>query len=522
MQNTQDKNQKWWLVSVCATWLFLLTQIIPRQIADPDLWGRLSVPALFFQNNLVFPYTDPFSFTFLNQPWIDHEWLSGFVFYGAMLVFGEAGLSILKYALIGATVWLLFQLHRVVYQRSPLYALYGIILSSPVLAFGYYTTLRCQSFSFLFFTLSLFTLELVRLHQKPEVLRALVALLLVWSWLHGGFALGIILLGLYLIGHWVEQCKLSLTPYAKPLIFALLGIGFMNPYGPEYMEFIAQAISMTRLHVGEWAPLPLWNFEYIETKLLIVLTLFLLVRAKKITTPTLVLLFAILITLKAIRMQPFLVLAFIAYLPLLWEEAKLIRPSRFYNTFAKTGPVLIGIACAAVLGQLHTVQPLFSTVVPSQNDILAELNYPVGAINYLQASQLSGNLMTPFPVGEFTYWNLYPKFKISLDGRFEEVYSVEHYKNQYRFYKLPMPNAVDYAEQLNANFILANQGFANRELFENSPHWQIVYTDFSFVIFAHKNTLAHKPVIATPPSKNSYTIGDFFTAADRARFKSQS
>jgi hypothetical protein len=56
---------------------------------------------------------------------------------------------------------------------------------------------------------------------------------------------------------------------------------------------------------------------------------------------------------------------------------------------------------------------------PGDHDILL---YPVGAVHYLRAHDFSGNLVTPFEVGAYVSWELFPRTLVSLDGRYEVAY----------------------------------------------------------------------------------------------------
>ena len=87
-------------------------------------------------------------------------------------------------------------------------------------------------------------------------------------------------------------------------------------------------------------------------------------------------------------------------------------------------PTLIGIffifsASVKIINQ----NPL-SLKLPSQPnpDIKFMVYYPLEAIDYIKEHALSGNLLTEFHWGEYLLWNLYPRCRVSLDGRYETVY----------------------------------------------------------------------------------------------------
>ena len=67
------------------------------------------------------PRTDDFSYTAAGASWVDHEWLSGVVFYALLRVGGEPALQLFKYAAAACALGLVFAVHRSVYRASPVW-----------------------------------------------------------------------------------------------------------------------------------------------------------------------------------------------------------------------------------------------------------------------------------------------------------------------------------------------------------------------------------------------------------------
>jgi hypothetical protein len=61
--------------------------------------------------------------------------------------------------------------------------------------------------------------------------------------------------------------------------------------------------------------------------------------------------------------------------------------------------------------------------------------YPVGPVKYLAEQRWSGNLMVPFRLGAYVSWKLYPAVKVSLDSRYEEVFSDDVVRAGFVFYE---------------------------------------------------------------------------------------
>src|SRR3990172_9364930 len=75
--------------------------------ADEDLWGRMAAGRLTMSEGSV-PERDVFAYVPTKPLWVDHEWLSGVVFYEVHRAFGGTGLLALRCALgVGAIALLL-------------------------------------------------------------------------------------------------------------------------------------------------------------------------------------------------------------------------------------------------------------------------------------------------------------------------------------------------------------------------------------------------------------------------------
>lgn len=533
-----------------AAWLMAVLYVASGQFADPDLWGRLSMGALYFQNR-QFPYYDVFSYTAPHARWMDHEWLTGLVFYQLLTRFGESGFLVFKYGIVFGIFYLLFRLHERVYRVSLLYTLYGLILTLGAYSVGLYATVRSHIFSFLFFIVFIYLLEQVRLGQRSRnILWILPFIGLFWGNLHGGFVMGVLLLGCYALGESLSQRSwkagifygiLALTTFLLP--------GIINPYGIVYISFLFHAWILDRSQIGEWSAMRFGRWYFLPAQLLIVTTLNLpLVRwlvlkredwqvNSRLITPSLILIWLALMTIKGVRFQPFLAWGLVAYAPLLLSPAfaKVLLPQpliRFGHTqasvFKNTLPALISIAVLAGVIYFQSMVGLF--IVPMGDELTQgahlPIRYPLGAINYLRTSPYHGNLSVRFGFGEFAYWCLYPRFRVSMDGRYEEVYSQREFLRNDAFYDKRNPirafRALQKVSQDNTAFILAETNLPNLGALIQSGDWEILYSDTFFAVLGKVSTLRKqgfyhpdRPIL----SDRIYTIADFVTRADWQRFK---
>ncbi len=551
---------------VCWQWM------IPAQLADPDLWGRLSVAALWFRNG-EFPYRDVFSFTAFHHRWIDHEWLSGVVFYLALWLGGEIGLHVLKYGMIFAMFYLLFSECRRTFPKNispqntrlPVFVFAGLALLFPLYGDAFLPTIRAQIFSFLFFINFLWILERVRRNTTPDsipqdkkhgLLWWLIPLGVIWANAHGGFILGIILLILYGVGEWLGSGAFKAAkPYFLVALALVLAIAVLNPYGFDYWPFILHALTMPRPFISEWNPLPFLTLDFWPLKLLMLIVVSALgmlcwkaFRAKQpdenrsaLICTLLVLLFLMGLAIKGVRFKTFFTLGVLFYLPLLVAlcqkapnkteaiPAAAQSADKRQPSWLATLPGLAAGGAVAIILTLFPPTFYARTIVQTGEYAQSQglVPFPVSMMQFLKESPYRGNLINPFPWGEFLAWTLYPRFKVAWDGRYEEVYQKPEMDFFTEFYALPHqsnPQRIwEMADRSAGDFILIERISPNQSLVAQNPSWQLLATDDFYFLYGRKSSLKRLPPYHPPSTSDSpktfYTIGDFFLPADLERFK---
>src|SRR5262249_14415178 len=154
--------------------------------------------------------------------WVAHEWLSEVIMESIYRVSGLTGLVTIFSLIIVIALWL-------TYRRCdgrPYAAGFAIVLaaaaSSPL--FG----IRPQMITLLFASIYIVPLERFDPKEQSRRLWWLIPLMLLWVNLHAGFALGLALIGLYLVravldGEW---------SYVRPLLIVLVLSTAMVPLNP--------------------------------------------------------------------------------------------------------------------------------------------------------------------------------------------------------------------------------------------------------------------------------------------------
>ncbi len=490
-------------LKVASFLLFILIIIhtLNTTAADPDLWGYLAFGRLFWGQR-QFPYLDVFAYVPTLNPWIYHEWLTGVVFYPLYKALGAPALQVLKLALGLATAGMIYLTARR-RDADPLPTALILFFSLVSISTGY-SPVRAQVFTYLFFIVYLYLLETARLSGQQRRLWLLVPIQLAWCNLHGGFLAGLGLIFLYAVGE-----ALARRPFRNYLgWFLLAGLAtLVNPYGLKYWSYLAQAVTMPRPEITEWASLLgayqqgwVGGYQLFYYLVLIAVAVLLALWARwRETTPALVLLFTVYLAVKHSRHQVFLALAFGAYMPLLLTKyfRELTTRPEFMTRIQRLGPKLPALAVLLFIC-LYAYRVAgnnpFKLEVPPEPSLVSknEQYYPAGAIGYLEQYNLSGKLLVHFNWGEYCLWRLYPRCLVAIDGRYETVYP-ESLCKEYFDFLMGREGWRNFLEHYPPDLILIDIRFRVYGLLSRDQKWRQVYADPGCVLFRRQGQVAPGP-----------------------------
>ncbi len=491
----------WFLIALAAVFLAYVARV--HEITH-DVFHEMSL----FREALVrgdFPQEEVFSYSDTVNPSVHHEWGTGAILYFATVGsgMGLAGLSILKLSLMSA-LWLV--LYRVARMRGahPLVFATIAFFCFPVFWVGF-ATVRAQLFTLLFIALQLWMQELDYRGRRVWVL-AWLAMLVAWLNLHAGFVVGLGLIAFHsverFIGAWYASGRLgsackSTWHLAAVAPFAGASL-LLNPYGWQYLPYLVHAIRMPRPLIREW--LPLWHtHDPVGTLALFAASLALFVyalrgnRQSRWRGATFLGLSAYM-CLKHIRHGSIYGVLWLACVPAWISRTPLGK--NLIATFERNRLPAVRV-CQAVavtcLGFACFHQFWRPTLPPQPR--YSSASYPSDAIRYLQQHAFHGNLMTPFHVGAYVSWEMYPHVKVSFDGRYEVAYQSHVMPDHNAFYdgdeewwqildKYPT-DAVLIHKQAKVCKQLTDTDFLEPAIPQTSrTDWRKVYEDDAFMILA--------------------------------------
>jgi hypothetical protein len=132
-------------------------------------------------------------------------------------------------------------------------------------------------------------------------------------------------------------------------------------------------------------------------------------------------------------------------------------------------------------------------LIPSSPADDRALIYPVGAVDYLRESGFEGNLLTPFEVGAFVSWNLYPRVLVSMDGRFEVAYAPELLERHLRFFGAN-EGWQAFLNEIPARAVLVESTVPVAERMRGLAGWRAVYRDDAYEVF-ERDTGQVRPMV---------------------------
>jgi hypothetical protein len=465
--------------------------------ADPDLWGHITFGRLILSLGHV-PSRDIYSYSAFGHPWHDPEWLAEMMLALSYSVLGVVGLKLMKFACTAATV-LMIAFAEAETGASIMIQLVVLMVAGvaliPMMQF------RPQLFTYMLLAALMALLARDTFNARGARFWPVIPIFALWANTHGGVAAGLAALGLYAGIRGLEDL-LSGRGLGRGIRLGgwtlAAGVATLaNPYGLGNWLAVAKAIRnpVTRAVISEWQPLffkmaQLWHqspssmlaFAPIIA-LPVALTICFLYRPRGGDLALVAI--AAMMTFGAYLSVRNMALAVIAaVVPLCHHASLALGETRFgrpepLERRTRGNEILLG-AIAVILA----VQTgLFS------NRLAASFALPNGAVDFMQAHDLSGNVLCDFGWGDYLIWRMAPKTKVFIDARYDFVYPMKVIYDYFDFY-LNHRRAQKVLSSYPHDFILIPPDAPVRELMEHSAGWKLIYSDPNAMLFARANSRA--------------------------------
>jgi hypothetical protein len=454
--------------------MFALTA---HNVTDPDVWWHLETGQYIAEHKSV-PHTDPFSYTRAGSPWVAHEWLTDLLLYELDRTTGFGGLIVVFALVLCAAFFLLFL------RCGPDAYVAGVAMHYAAWATEPVWGVRPQVLSLLLTSLWLLILE--RSERNPKVLWWTLPLTLLWVNLHAGFALGLVLSGLFLAGDLIEralgsspQSPSRLRMAALVLLLDILIVP-LNPNGLRMFSYPVETLRSAAMqnYIAEWASPNFHHAEYWPFLLVILSTIAILLwsRREVRARDLLLLVVSLYAGLCSIRMMPLFVLVAV---PLICRRLGDLptSPSQPRHRPSAFAPLLNSaiVLAMAIFAGVHTTQ-----VIQRQPQIEMQ-RFPARAAAFLHLHPPSGRIFNHYDWGGYLIWKLYPATPVFIDGR-ADLYGeqlLNQFANTYLFkgdWRQPL-------QQWSIGTVVVPAGSSLATGLRSAPGWTIAYEDDQAVIF---------------------------------------
>lgn len=485
--------------------LALFTMTV-REISDPDFWWHLRAGQYMVENATV-PHTDPFSFTAQGKEWITHEWLSEVFIYGLYRLGSFALLTVLFSAIITVAF-------AITYLRSngrPYLAGFALLLGA--LATAPTWGVRPQMLTLLLMSVFLFLLDRYTATRNIRFLIPLPLLMILWVNLHSGYAIGIVVLAVYLFANTIEfittrpNSRLSfvvpasdhptfrpadsqspvssLQSPALPLVVVFiisLVVVPLNPNGLRMFTYPFETLAspVMQKYIQEWFSPDFHQTEWLPFAILVLalLATSLVARARVPLAHAILLFLLGLLAFRSVRNIPLFVLVAIpvlsaqlaAWIPLRASNAKTPRPMQIIN-----GALVAILAFVVVLR--------VGSVLINQSNV-EQQKFPAAAVAWIQQNRPTPNMYNSYGWGGYLIWKLYPDYKVYIDGR-ADVHGDAFIENFLDIYRAA-PGWQTQLASRNVNFVLIEPDAPLTQALAADPLWTNVFSDSQSVIYQKK------------------------------------
>jgi hypothetical protein len=386
-----------------------------RGLVDSDYYWHVTTGRLIMESGRV-PTTDPFSFTWLGQPWTAHEWLGEVLIYLGVTGLG-AGLAAFLFGAVAAGGPLLVgaALRRIGLRTGPV--VLGVSLALVVLL--PYATIRPQVLSWLLLGGLLSGLILLR----PEHGRwawLLPPLFVLWANLHGLYVIGLGVFAVYAIFTAIGRTPMSSRRIAVLLVLAVSVLATMlTPAGPAGLLYPLRYVEpgdWGLRHIAEWQMPSVTDARNLGLGLVILALILTRMRNTPAWLATVSVL-GVVGALLAVRNAP---LAAIAAVPALTHGLASIRPASAARRppspsvararrFMEAGLAVLVVVAAAMI--LPGVQGLSGERVIPQR-------FPVAATDALAHLDPAANTLAEYEWGGYLIYRLHDAGgHVFVDGR---------------------------------------------------------------------------------------------------------
>jgi hypothetical protein len=469
-----------------------------RRVGLLDFWWHLKAGQIIVATGSI-PRADLFSFTCPGRRFILQNWLVEVIYWGAYRVGGLAIVVTLNSAMLVAAFLPIYLLCREA-ARGPRTA--AIVACMAVGALLTFSNVRSQVFSFACFSATYWVLFAYRARRR-NALWVLPLLMIAWVNLHGGFVLGLGLMALFLGSEAVRRLVLGARPdtlspselagLATALALSLVAT-LLNPEGYRAYSSVTAVTQdpVSQSFVTEWQP-P--RFDQVGVlgfygPFFAALLVFLYATERlDLTELALFIGFAV-FALTALRNAIWFVLVVTPivarYVGTVDATSVLRRIPRLRGERRAAPPVRYGLNAVLALVLVAVTVALLPWFRVGGDVALVDDKTPVGAIDYMEAHALRGNVFAPEIYGDYLIWRLWPAQRSFVDSRVHLFNQCPAVVDDYNLVFFDSHWEERLARYQIRYMLLSKDEVESRSMIDGgraSTRWRVLYEDGSSILF---------------------------------------
>jgi hypothetical protein len=479
-----------------------------RLLGDGDTGWHIRNGQLILQTHAI-TRSDPFSSTRGGQPWYDWEWLSDLVLAGIHRALGLNGVVFCTAAVVASIFACL--LHRAV-RRSGTLPISIMLVLLALVASTVHLLARPHIVSWLFALVWFDLLDSASCGKDEGRVFWLPALMVLWVNLHGGFLLGLILLGIYLLGGAIEfavssdtRCRTGWWLRRLALITLLSTVAsLINPFGYRLYLHVYQYLSNSFLmnHISEFLSPNFHGGAGLGFIALLFITILAIAggRQRISVSQWLVVLFAVGSGLYAARNLP--VSSILLTLMVAPVAGKAIaeagdgsnlapRMRRFFFRFNSLAARMenlelhfrshfwlalglgLGLWTCMHGGRFGSIQYIHA--------YFDEQRFPVESADLIAERNVREPIFCPDSWGGYLIYRLYPQVKIVVDDR-HDLYGERFFKEYLKVMQVES-NWEGVLNDMHVNWVVAPTNSPLVTIMKVTPRWIVIHEDTTSVLF---------------------------------------
>ena len=461
---------------------FLFFYQTPFQTGD-SIWSNVIGQWIVTHHHI--PTHDHWAWTAVGQPWTPQEWGFEVLLYLTNHVLGFLGV-VLMMTLVSVLTWVVLTdlLKRQGRAYPRLWALLAAAVSCP------WDQIRAETFSYLFFVLTLWILEVSK--KQPRTLFWLIPLELVWVNLHGSYPLGIgVVFWMGLVSFlrsfdwgWLQHTQEKSV--GRQRLWTALGmaiVSLVNPQGIHMYTFAFWLSFQTHIskYIMEWQPATI--AEWPTLVLFVELGLFLFLRLQRKEPVRLSELFWALGTfymfLKAVRFgsyaivtTPWALATNIPFQHRLWERLKQVKGLASVISLGVT----VGCFALSVQTGLNVHGTMAQNAAPNVEPKVVQV------VLNIHKEHPDWRMWNGYGVGDALESAGLP---VSIDGR-TEVYLANGFMNTYMKTVDGKTGTLKWFEQKHIRLACVDKTAPLSELLSVAPGWTRIYHGKHYDLFEKK------------------------------------